>query len=80
MNFFCTDSLQKKLKLIHNQKAEIDRDIFTDWFRDLFIPILRARRERYGLHGPAVLIVDNCSAHRGLEIKHICQERRVVAI
>jgi hypothetical protein len=54
--------------------------MFDDWFRDIFIPELDARRQRFVYQGPAFLIIDNSTAHRGLEFDALCRDHMVVPI
>jgi hypothetical protein len=70
----------EKVEIYSQSKAYIDLDIFDDWFKDTFIPELVARRERFSYQGPAFLILDNCSAHRGAEFEHLCGAHRVVPV
>jgi hypothetical protein len=48
--FGCTPD---KVEIYDHPNAYIDRDIFTDWFRDTFITEIQARREKHNYHGPA---------------------------
>jgi hypothetical protein len=70
----------EKVEIYSETKAYIDRDSFGDWFRDTFIPVLAARREQYRFFGRAILILDNCSAHRGPEFERLCQEHWVIVM
>jgi hypothetical protein len=54
-----------KVEIYDQPNAYIDRDIFTDWFRDTFIQELQVRRAKDNYQGPAVLLMDNCTAHDG---------------
>jgi hypothetical protein len=51
----------EKVERYSRTKACITRDICDDWFRNLFIPDLIARRGRFSHHGPAFLIVQGVS-------------------
>ena len=43
------------------------REIFGDWFDRCFVPSVQEALELMGNKQKAVLIVDNCSAHPGVE-------------
>jgi hypothetical protein len=70
----------EKVEIYSQSKAYIDLDIFDDWFKDTFIPEVNVRRERFGYPGPAYLILDNCSAHRGSEFDRLCGAHGIVPI
>jgi hypothetical protein len=61
-------------------KAFIDLDIFDDWFQDMFIPDLIPRRNRFSYHGPAFLIMDNCSVYRALEFNRLRSAYGIVPV
>jgi hypothetical protein len=50
-----------------------DREIFEDLLHDTFLPDLAAKRERYSYDGPAILILDSCTAHCGPRITEKCE-------
>jgi hypothetical protein len=54
-----------KVKSYDQPQAYIDRDIFTDRFRDTFIPEIQVRRIKDNYHGPAFLVMNSCAAHEG---------------
>jgi hypothetical protein len=70
----------EKVELYSQAHSFIDIEIFNDWFRDTFTPELGARRQRFAYRGPAFLIADNCTAHRGLEFDALCRDHMVVPI
>jgi hypothetical protein len=70
----------EKVEIYDQQKAYIDRDIFTDWFKDTFLVEVAARRQKYNYHGPAFLIMDNCTAHSGEAFDEMCAEHMIKPI
>jgi hypothetical protein len=70
----------EKVEICDQRKAYIDCDIFTDWFRDTFLPEVAARREKYNCQSPVFLIMDNCRAHSGEAFDEICAEHMVTPI
>jgi hypothetical protein len=70
----------EKVEIYSQTHSFIDIEIFNDWFRDSFIPELVARRQRFLYTGPAFLIVDNCTAHRGQDFDVLCQAHNVLPI
>jgi hypothetical protein len=69
-----------KVEISSQTKVYIDSDIFADWFRGIFIPVVAVRRKQYHFFGPAILIPDNCSEHRGPEFEHLCREHCFVVM
>jgi hypothetical protein len=66
---------------IYSQRNSfIDIEIFSDWVKDTFVPELIERRRRWSYDGPAFLILDNCSAHRGDDFAAMCQDNRIVPV
>jgi hypothetical protein len=56
----------------------IDTRIFDSSFGETFIPELLRRRAVHGYQGPAVLLLDNCSADNGPRFHGLCGIHRVV--
>jgi hypothetical protein len=70
----------EKVEIHDRRKAYIDRDIFTDRFRDTFMPEVAARREKCNCQGPAFLSMENCTAHSGEAFDEMCAEHIVTPI
>jgi hypothetical protein len=68
------------LDIYHQINSFIDGPIFDDWFSDSFCPDLQRRRETYQYFGPAYLILDNCTSHRGPLFQRLCIENGVQPI
>ncbi|XP_017772604.1 PREDICTED: jerky protein homolog-like [Nicrophorus vespilloides] len=47
-----------------NVNSWIDRDIFSSWFKQFFVPAVRDHLTSNNLQPKALLILDNCSAHQ----------------
>jgi hypothetical protein len=56
----------------------VNTQLFDDWLETIFIPELVERRARFTYNGPAVLLLDNCSAHIGVRFSELCQENHVI--
>jgi hypothetical protein len=69
-----------KIEIYSQERSFIDIDIFEDWFKDTFIPDLLKRRSIYHYAGPAVLIMDNCTAHRGQVFQDLCRQHHVLVV
>jgi hypothetical protein len=76
----CFGFTPEKVEIYSQSHSFIDIEIFNDWFRDTFIPELIARRQRFTYQGPAFLILDNCTSHRGGEFDALCRDHLVVPI
>jgi hypothetical protein len=67
----------EKVIIYHQSKGYIDRAIFEDWLQSIFLSEVVAQRHRHSYHGPAFLIVDNCSAHASDDIDELCRDNNV---
>jgi hypothetical protein len=63
VDIFLTGLSEEKVEVYSQTNGYIDRQIFESWLENTFIQELKKRREAYGYPGPAVLIMDNCTAH-----------------
>jgi hypothetical protein len=66
-----------KVEIYTQKKGYIDRDIFEDWVKDTLVPEIQSRREKFNYWGPAVLILDNCSAHDSQLFRDLCIEKNI---
>jgi hypothetical protein len=64
--------------ICHQAHGFIDRELFEDWFGEIFIPEIEQRRKATHYSGPSVLILDGCSAHDGDFFLDLCIEHNVV--
>jgi hypothetical protein len=55
----------EKIEVYSQEHSFIEADIFDDWFSDTFVPEIQKRRSNFGYRGLAILIMDNCTAHKG---------------
>jgi hypothetical protein len=66
---------QDKL-FVHSQSKSYDgTDIFNDCFKDTFFPALEERRPKWNYGGLGLLVLENCTAHRGGFLDQACQAR-----
>jgi hypothetical protein len=49
-------------------KRHRDRPIFLAWISNVFVPGVAWRRQAFGYEGKAAVIMNNCTAHTGLEV------------
>jgi hypothetical protein len=70
----------EKVTIFTQPKGFVDTAIFDAWFADTFLPELQRRRTEENDAGPAILILDNCSAHCGATFTALCVQHRVVAL
>jgi hypothetical protein len=68
------------VQIYTQRKSFIDRDISQDWLQDTFLPEIRRRRERWQYHGPVFLLLDNFTAHRGVDVDELYLVNDVVPI
>jgi hypothetical protein len=64
----------------HQSNGFIDRKLFEWWSAEIFIPEIGQRRGKYHYHGPALLILDGCTAHNGNFFLDMCLEHNVVPV
>jgi hypothetical protein len=63
----------ENIDIYSQSKAYMDKDIFYTWIRDSLIPDILEKRQRYRYEGPAYLILDNCSSHKGDNVNELCE-------
>jgi hypothetical protein len=69
------------LKIRVNSSSYVNADIFRDYIRDYFIPHVENHRTIHGKQGsPAVLLMDNCSAHLRDDIIEMLSLHRIKII
>jgi hypothetical protein len=69
---------EANLKIVDQRHGFVDREIFQEWVVEMFLPEVRRRREETGSEGPAVLILDGCTAHDGDVFWDLCMENGIV--
>jgi hypothetical protein len=55
-----------KVAVRSRPKRYVTTQLFDDWFSSVFLPELAARRATYNYDGPAILLLNNCTAHQSL--------------
>jgi transposase len=69
------------LKVQIARSAYVDANIFCNYLRDVMIPKIEELRETNGItNEPAVLLIDNCSAHTSTEVIELLSHHRVKVI
>jgi hypothetical protein len=66
--------------ICHQSSGLIDRELFERWFREIFLNELKAKRAATRYCGPAILILDGCTAHDGDYFWDTCLRKNVIAI
>jgi hypothetical protein len=69
----------EKIRVLHQPKGYVDRDIFDDWLQDNFLVELQRRKTMHSYDGPAILLLDNCTAHQSEKFQALCQVYSVIA-
>jgi hypothetical protein len=70
----------RKIAVMHQPKGFIDQDIFLFWARNHLVPDFQRRREELQYDGPAVLILDGCTAHAGAEFEQLCTDNKIICV
>jgi transposase InsO family protein len=70
----------KHLDIYTQSKSFLNTELFDDWFKDPFLPIVEKRRKKCNYQGNVVLILDNWSAHRGEAFQQKCYENGIVPL
>jgi hypothetical protein len=70
----------EKVEIYSQAHSYINMEIFFDWFRDMFLPDLELRQERFSYKGSAFLIANNCTVHHGAEFDEPGESHGVVQI
>jgi hypothetical protein len=71
---------REKVTIYSQSKSFIDADIFCDWMEETFVPEVIRRRAEHDYHGPAFLVLDNCTAHSGELFHGLCNEHNIVPV
>jgi hypothetical protein len=80
LDLVTTGLASEKIQLFHQPKVYIDHNIFHDWLEPTFVPELQRRRQARHYDGPAVLMLDNCTAHTTLKFGEICGQYRITPV
>lgn len=67
-------------RICHQPSGFIDRELFEEWFTEIFLEELGSKRRAAGYSGPAVLVLDGCTAHDGDYFWDTCLRKNVIAI
>jgi hypothetical protein len=67
----------EKVEIYSQGKGYVDQDIFEDWTKDTLVLELQRRRAAMSYPRPAILILDNCSAHKWLGFEKLCQDNNI---
>jgi hypothetical protein len=70
----------EKVEIYDQAKGYIDQVIFDDWVKDTLVPEIERRRAATGYQGQAILILDNCSAHKGPVFAQMCNLHKITPI
>jgi hypothetical protein len=73
LTLFCVSDCN--CHICHQQNGFIDQEVFEWWLGLIFVPEIERRRVRIHYDGPALLLLDGCSAHDrdfflGLRLEH----------
>jgi hypothetical protein len=70
----------EKVEIYKQPKGYIVTELFENWFETTLVPELRKRRDIFGYQGPAVLLLDGCTAHSSPKISALCDENHVIPL
>jgi hypothetical protein len=70
----------EKVEFYSQENGYVATLIFADWMQRIFIPELMKRRGAYSYHGPAFLILDNCSVHTKADFTDLCSVNGIVPV
>jgi hypothetical protein len=79
-DFLLMELTSEKVQIESQSKNDIDIIIFKKWLVEIFIPVLKRRREIYGHRGTTVLILDNCTSHGIRRFHQLCAENNLVPL
>jgi hypothetical protein len=68
----------EKVSIRSQLRGFVDTELFDSWLEFIFLPELAERRRHYNYTGPAILLLDNCSAHKSARFQGLCEENRVL--
>jgi hypothetical protein len=69
---------QANYEILHQPSSFIDREIFEHWVMKICVPGVTRRREKTRYEGPAVLILDGCTAHDEEAFWDLCMENSII--
>jgi hypothetical protein len=75
---FLTGLTSEKVTVRSQPHRLVEAAIFDAWLETTFLPELTLRRTKYQCTGPAVLFLDQCSAHTGPRFQELCRTRQVI--
>jgi hypothetical protein len=64
----------------HQRNGFIDRELVNQWFKEIFLSEVKAKREVTGYSGPAFLVLDDCTAHDNDSFLDTCIDENVIPI
>jgi hypothetical protein len=76
-DLFLTGLTSEKVAVRSQPKGYVTVQLFDDWFSSIFLPELAARRAAYNYEGPAILLLDNCTARQSPLFTQLCEEHAV---
>jgi hypothetical protein len=72
--------LDRNWHICHRPNRFIDRALFERWFVNIFLKEIAERRPESHYDGPAMLIIDGCTAHDGDFFLDLCMEQNIIPI
>jgi hypothetical protein len=79
-DLFLTGLTAEKVELYSQAKGYIDTQIFEAWLENTLVVEVEKRREAHGYTGPAILAMDNCTAHASPTIDALFQAHGIVPL
>jgi hypothetical protein len=74
-----TGLTEEKVTVDLQRKGYTDKITFLTWINIVFLPEVTRRRESFNHKGNAILIMDNCTAHTGLEVDELFDANGIIS-
>ena len=68
----------QKIRLAHSDNGFINMNLFNDWFDEVYLKEIKARREKYNYYGYALLLLDGCTCHYTREVMQNAIKNKII--
>lgn len=72
-----TIPLFSNVLLDYSESGYINGQIFDHWLEKVFEPYIKSKRQKYQYNGPAILLIDGCTAHYTTKFFKICNNNNI---
>jgi hypothetical protein len=70
----------ERVEIYTQKQIYVGVDVFQVSAKDIFVPEIKGRRTMFNSNGPAMLILDSCSAHHGDEFHRLSVESNSITL